>query len=79
MKSGFWTLCILTLCILAVLTNMNAQENIGKSADSPSVGPQIGAKAPAFAARDQFGHEQTNETLKGANGTVLLFFRSADW
>jgi hypothetical protein len=79
MKSGAWTLCILTLCILAVLTNMNAQENMSKSADSPSVGPQIGAKAPAFAARDQFGHEQTNETLKGANGTVLLFFRSADW
>jgi peroxiredoxin len=58
---------------------MNEPENISRGADSPSVGLLIGAKAPAFAARDQFGHEQTNETLKGANGTVLLFFRSADW
>src|SRR5260370_18319729 len=45
----------------------------------PSVGLQIGQLAPAFALSDQFGHEQSNETLKGAKGTVLLFFRSADW
>src|SRR5579864_1614621 len=25
-----------------------------------------------------FGHEQSNETLKGTDGTVLLFVRSAD-
>jgi peroxiredoxin len=34
---------------------------------------------PPFTARDQFGQILSNETLKGANGTVLLFFRSADW
>jgi len=39
----------------------------------------IGLAAPAFSARDQFGRVQTLDTLKGANGTVLLFFRSADW
>jgi len=44
-----------------------------------SIGLEIGQKAPAFSARDQFGGEQTLETLKGPNGTVLLFFRSADW
>jgi hypothetical protein len=43
------------------------------------IGLAVGQKAPAFAARDQFGHEQSLDTLKGANGTVLLFFRSADW
>jgi len=32
-----------------------------------------------FAAIDQFGQRISNETLKGTNGTVLLFFRSADW
>jgi hypothetical protein len=59
---------------------MNAHQNAtGKNVGSPSIGPQVGAKAPAFAAHDQFGHEQTNETLRGTNGTVLLFFRSADW
>jgi hypothetical protein len=44
-----------------------------------SVGLEIGQQAPAFALTDQFGHEQSNETLKGSKGTVLLFFRSADW
>ena len=45
----------------------------------PSVGLEVGQQAPAFTLPDQFSHEQSNETLKGAKGTVLLFFRSADW
>ncbi len=44
-----------------------------------SIGLEVGKKAPAFSARDQFGREQSLETLKGPKGTVLLFFRSADW
>ncbi len=44
-----------------------------------SIGLPVGQKAPAFSATDQFGHVQTLDTLKGKNGTVLLFFRSADW
>ena len=44
-----------------------------------SIGLAVGQKAPAFSARDQFGQEQTLESLKGPHGTVLLFFRSADW
>ena len=44
-----------------------------------SIGLAVGQKAPAFSIRDQFGRAQTLETLKGTNGTVLLFFRSADW
>ena len=44
-----------------------------------SIGLVVGEKAPAFSARDQFGKPQTLETLKGPKGTVLLFFRSADW
>lgn len=45
----------------------------------PPVGLEVGHQAPAFTLPDQFGHQQSNETLKGAKGTVLLFFRSADW
>jgi cytochrome oxidase Cu insertion factor (SCO1/SenC/PrrC family) len=48
-------------------------------AGPPSVGIEIGQPAPAFALSDQFGHEQSNQTLKGPKGIVLLFFRSADW
>ena len=44
-----------------------------------SIGIDVGQRAPAFSARDQFGREQNLETLKGPQGTVLLFFRSADW
>ena len=44
-----------------------------------SIGLAVGQKAPAFSVRDQFGRTQTLDTLKGASGTVLLFFRSADW
>jgi hypothetical protein len=43
------------------------------------IGLDVGRKAPAFSARDQFGRVQNLETLKGPKGTVLLFFRSADW
>ena len=44
-----------------------------------SIGLAVGQKAPAFSVHDQFGHVQTLDSLKGPNGTVLLFFRSADW
>ena len=44
-----------------------------------SIGLAVGWKAPAFSLHDQYGRTQTLDSLKGANGTVLLFFRSADW
>jgi len=44
-----------------------------------AIGLPVGRKAPPFSLRDQFGNPQTLESLKGPRGTVLLFFRSADW
>lgn len=44
-----------------------------------SIGLEAGQKAPALSLRDQFGREQNLATLRGVKGTVLLFFRSADW
>jgi hypothetical protein len=49
------------------------------SIEPMSIGLAVGQRAPAFSVRDQFGRVQTLETLKGSNGTVLVFFRSADW
>ena len=49
------------------------------SVELMSIGLAVGQKAPTFSIRDQFGKVQTLNTLKGTNGTVLLFFRSADW
>ena len=44
-----------------------------------SIGLSVGQMAPDFSVSDQFGRRQSLATLKGKNGTVLLFFRSADW
>jgi cytochrome oxidase Cu insertion factor (SCO1/SenC/PrrC family) len=71
---------IAILCSVALLAVASGQENHPASDGvAPSLGLEIGQRAPAFALPDQFGHEQSNETLKGSKGTVLLFFRSADW
>lgn len=43
------------------------------------IGPAVGEAAPRFEARDQTGRLRTFEDLKGPNGLVLLFVRSADW
>ena len=59
---------------------VNGQENPSTNHTlPPSVGLEIGQQAPAFALPDQFGHTHSNESLKGPKGTVLLFFRPADW
>ena len=44
-----------------------------------AIGLNVGQKAPAFTARDQHGQEQSLATVRGPKGTVVLFFRSADW
>jgi hypothetical protein len=49
------------------------------SVEQMSIGLAVGQKAPPFSLRDQSGDVQTLDSLKGPNGTVLLFFRSADW
>ena len=75
MKIGVAVLFLAGLSAVA-----SGQENTSTNhALAPSVGLEIGQQAPAFALRDQFGHEHSNQTLKGSKGTVLLFFRSADW
>jgi hypothetical protein len=43
------------------------------------VGPAVGEAIPRFEAPDQTGRLRAFEDLKGPNGLVLLFFRSADW
>jgi hypothetical protein len=58
---------------------------IGVSGQSPAVvdtsklGPQVGAVAPPFAGVDQFGKPRTLASTYGPKGTMLVFFRSADW
>jgi len=53
----------------------------GAQSPGPSIatGPAVGEKIPEFEAIDQSGRRQTFETLRGPNGLLLLFHRSADW
>lgn len=43
------------------------------------VGPAVGDAIPGFEARDQSGRLRTFDDLKGPNGLMLVFVRSADW
>jgi hypothetical protein len=47
--------------------------------DVASLGPQIGEVVPDFSLPDQNGQVHTLDSIKGPNGTMLLFHRSADW
>jgi cytochrome oxidase Cu insertion factor (SCO1/SenC/PrrC family) len=68
------------LFLAGVSALLAGQESPSTNPTVPSsIGLAVGQRAPTFALSDQFGQKQSNETLKGSNGTVLLFFRSADW
>ncbi|MFY9732985.1 MAG: hypothetical protein WAK24_20435, partial [Candidatus Acidiferrales bacterium] len=70
----------IALLVLAYFGFASAQDDpSSKQTVSPAIGLQIRQRASAFSSRDQFGHVVSNETLRGTNGTILLFFRSADW
>ncbi len=58
-------LCMLTL---AVLDGQNIK-----------TGPAVGNPVPDFSAQDQEGRSQTLKSVAGPKGTMLVFFRSADW
>ena len=47
--------------------------------DVHSLGPQVGDRVPDFNLPDQHGQLQTLNSIKGPNGAMLLFHRSADW
>ena len=69
---------VLLVCVM-IAASMAGRAQSGKTPEGPAIGMETGEKPPSFRLKDQFGHEQSNETLRGTNGTVLLFFRSADW
>lgn len=59
--------------VLALVAGIAGQTDVNK------LGPQVGGKAIGFELMDQFGRSQTLATLAGPNGTMLVFYRSADW
>lgn len=47
--------------------------------DVTTLGPQVGQRATDFRLPDQQGRAQTLASVAGPKGTMLVFFRSADW
>lgn len=60
---------------LALAVSLAAQAPI----DTSKIGPQVGTAAPAFSGADQDGVQRTLSAAAGRKGTMLVFFRSADW
>ena len=52
---------------------------VGAQPDLSTIGPAIGASVPDLTGVDQFGRTQTLQSAAGPQGTMLVFFRSADW
>lgn len=52
---------------------------VALQADVTRLGPAVGAAAPPFSLVDHTGRTQTLSTVAGPEGTMLVFFRSADW
>lgn len=44
-----------------------------------NTGPEVGQKIPSFRAPDQIGKLQDFNTIRGPNGAMIVFVRSADW
>ncbi len=47
--------------------------------DVTRLGPQVGARVADFSLPDQNGQKRSLESVAGPKGTMLVFFRSADW
>lgn len=47
--------------------------------DLHAIGPKVGETVPDFELRDQQGTPRRLSSLAGPKGTMLVFYRSADW
>jgi len=62
-----------SLVVITALATLQATDSLTE------LGPRVGERLPTFETQDQQGRTQSFETLRGANGLLLLFYRSADW
>ena len=63
-KTGF-------IVLLAAVAALSGQEI--------KTGPAAGQTVPAFSLSDQEGRTRTLQSIMGAKGAMIVFFRSADW
>ena len=65
--------------VLASGTLPGAQAPAPAPIDTSKIGPQVGESVPPIDGVDQFGRRQSLSSIAGPRGTMLVFFRSADW
>ncbi len=81
--SEAWVIRFLALVsILGMTRVIHAQEDfdpLDPIDDDAQMGIEVGVKIPEFRAVDQNGKVWDFDALKGPEGAVLVFHRSADW
>ena len=68
------TYLVLSLALLGAWPQTTPQK-----IDVSKLGPQVGERVPDFNLKDQNGKTWTLQSILGPKGTMLVFFRSADW
>jgi hypothetical protein len=74
---------VLGVCLLALgqpVDSTARPQPVGvQTIDVEGVGPKAGDALPEFSLHAQDGKVHSLKSLLGANGAVIVFFRSADW
>ncbi len=73
---------LLAAFLLAVAFPVLAEDiftDVPRADANMTTGPEVGERIPMFAATDQHGVRRSFADIKGPNGAMILFHRSADW
>ena len=77
MRIAMPTTTLVAALFMVISTMATAQTRT--QIDVSALGPQVGEQVPDFDLPDQNGLRHTLETVRGPNGSLILFYRSADW
>jgi len=77
MKVSWWTAGAFAGALIVAGSVVRTQTTMSER--GRDVGPKLGQAVPVFSLPDQRGELRSLESLRGPGGTMLLFFRSADW
>lgn len=69
----------IVLAVIMAASLAATAQRAAETIDVQKLGPRVGAAVPEFSLPDQTGQPRTLRSVMGANGVVLVFFRSADW
>jgi len=78
-NAGLAAVILLLTSLFAFAPRAQAQAAPARTEAPIKTGPAVGEKIPAFSAPDQNGKMQDFGSIRGPNGAVIVFNRSADW